>query len=267
VALEPSSAEAHLNLGGVLADAFDLQSALNEFSEVVRLAPQSASAHYNKGRTLFDLGRYTQARAELQSAVKLSPQLSPAMFLLAVIEQHLNRWQASAELLKKVVALEPANPDAHYLLAQALVKLGKTNEAVREWSNILELQPDQVEALYNLCHALGKSDPVRSREYDDRLLKLEQRLGINNEPERLQSFALFAANERDWPDAVQQLLEAIRICGNCGCSASLHRNLGLIYLHSGNVEAGERELRLALNATPQDLEASRALKLAQAARN
>ncbi|PYT22654.1 MAG: hypothetical protein DMG57_34590 [Acidobacteria bacterium] len=50
VELMPNAAEAHLNLGIALADHMDLDGALAQFSEAVRLQPDSAAAHYNKGR-------------------------------------------------------------------------------------------------------------------------------------------------------------------------------------------------------------------------
>ena len=44
-----------MNLGFALADLFDLNGALAEFSEAIRLDPNNAVAHYNKGRVLLDL--------------------------------------------------------------------------------------------------------------------------------------------------------------------------------------------------------------------
>ena len=49
IALQPASAEAHLNLGIALADGYDLEGALKAFSEAVRLAPASPATLYNQG--------------------------------------------------------------------------------------------------------------------------------------------------------------------------------------------------------------------------
>ena len=68
VALQPGFCGGPLNLGIALADSYDLEGALNSFSEAVRLAPNAAAARYNKGRVLFDLHRYEEARTELNRA-------------------------------------------------------------------------------------------------------------------------------------------------------------------------------------------------------
>src|SRR5262249_56413874 len=106
IALQPASPEAHLNLGIALADSFDLNGALAEFSEAARLAPNSASARYNKGRALFDLHRYDEARSELETACKLATKLGPALYLLALVQRQPDRAARAAALLKQLVALE-----------------------------------------------------------------------------------------------------------------------------------------------------------------
>jgi Tfp pilus assembly protein PilF len=58
---------------------------------------------------------------------------------------------------------------------------------------------------------------------------------------------------------VEQMKEAIQLCGQCAESAHLHRNLGLIYCRTGNRQDGEKELRSALQLDPHDEDAKKAL--------
>jgi len=60
---------------------------------------------------------------------------------------------------------------------------------------------------------------------------------------------------------VEQMKEAIQLCGQCAQSAHLHRNLGLIYCRTGNTQEGEKELRAALQLDPNDEDAKKALAL------
>jgi Tfp pilus assembly protein PilF len=53
--------------------------------------------------------------------------------------------------------------------------------------------------------------------------------------------------------------EAIAVCGECAEAAHLHRNLGLMYCRTGNVEDGEKELRAALELDPSDVAAKKAI--------
>jgi hypothetical protein len=64
-----------------------------------------------------------------------------------------------------------------------------------------------------------------------------------------------AANAQNWPQAVEQMKEAIQLCGQCAESAHLHRNLGLIYCRTGNAHDGEKELRATLQIDSHDEDA------------
>jgi hypothetical protein len=65
----------------------------------------------------------------------------------------------------------------------------------------------------------------------------------------------------DWPEAIRQLKEAIQVCGDCAVKADLHKNLGLIHCQAGDIDSGEKELRLAKADKPADPDIARALTL------
>jgi Flp pilus assembly protein TadD len=71
--------------------------------------------------------------------------------------------------------------------------------------------------------------------------------------------ALEAANAQNWPQAVEQMNEAIQLCGDCPQSAHLHKNLGLFYRRTGNIGEAKKELRTTLQLTPNDIDAQNAL--------
>jgi Flp pilus assembly protein TadD len=75
----------------------------------------------------------------------------------------------------------------------------------------------------------------------------------------LGNFALEAANAQNWPQAMQQMNEAIQLCGSCPEGAHLHRNLGLFYERTGNLEEAEKELHSALALAPNDADTQKAL--------
>jgi uncharacterized protein HemY len=74
---------------------------------------------------------------------------------------------------------------------------------------------------------------------------------------QLGNFAIQAANAQNWPQALQEMTEAIAICGQCGEAAHLHRSLGLMYCRTGNLKDGEKELRVSLELNPNDADAKK----------
>jgi tetratricopeptide (TPR) repeat protein len=261
VALEPKSAEAHLNLGIALVDQFDRPDGFKEFSEAVRLDPNLSAAHYNLGRFFFETGKYEDAARELETAVRLQPDSAGALYFQALTATQENELEHSTELLQKVVTLQPANADAQYLLGQNLQRSGDNPGAIRHWKAAVQADPNHSQALYNLAKALNKMHDSEAQQYQDRFDALQRSQRITDHVAELGNFALEAANAQNWPQALEQMNEAIQLCGNCPQSAQLHKNLGLFYGRTGNIGEAEKELRTALELAPSDPDAQNALAM------
>ncbi len=95
----------------------------------------------------------------------------------------------------------------------------------------------------------------------ERFRALEKSQRLFDRVQALGNFAIEAANAQNWSQAVEQMKEAIQLCGQCAQSAHLRRNLGLIYCRTANRQDGEKELRAALELDPHDEDAKKALAL------
>ncbi len=259
VSIHPDSAEAHVNLGIALADNSDPAAALDEFTKAVNLAPKTAKPHLNRGRLLADLKRFPEAEAELETARKIEPDSAPILYRLALTERQLGHYGRSAELLQKVVAIDPQNTEAHALLGQDLARLQKSSDAVAQWKRVLEKDPDNTQALYGLIRALPASQSEEVKVYQQRFAAIQERNRVLDRVETLSNFAIAAADANDFSKAIEQLQEAVKVCGECRVLPLLHKNLGLIYLRSGNLADGEREIRTSLSLDPKDAEAQSTL--------
>jgi tetratricopeptide (TPR) repeat protein len=248
-----------VNLGIAMADQYDLAGGLAQFTEAIRLAPRLAKAHYNLGRFYFYTGKYEEARQELETACEIQPDYPDALYSLALTARQLNNPPRATELLQKVVALTPRNADAQYLLGQNLLQVGKTDEAIAHWKLAVQADPNQSQSLYNLARALDRQHDPEAAQYMQRFRELENRNRLFDRVQALGNFAIEAANAQNWPQALDDMKEAIQTCGECAESAHLHRNLGLIYCRTGNRQDGERELRAALQLDPKDEDAKKAL--------
>jgi len=266
VSLNPTSADAHLNLGIALVDQYDRPGGFQEFSEAARLNPRSSAVHYNLGRFYFETGKYGEARAELEQACQLQANFANALYFLALTEEQNNELERSTALFRKVVALEPENADAQYLLGQNFERLGKDTEAIEHWKAAVGSDPGHSQALYKLARALSKSHDPEARQYQARFDALQREQQVTDRVQQLGNFALEAANAQNWPQAMEQMSEAIQLCGNCLQAAHLHRNLGLFYARTGNIEGAEKELRRVLELNPGDSDAQKALAVLANAR-
>jgi tetratricopeptide (TPR) repeat protein len=259
ITLAPNSAQAHLNLGIALVDQFDRPGGFKEFSEAARLDPKLAAAHYNLGRFYFETGKYEDARQELETAIRLQPNDAGALYFLGLTAKQENQPERSTALLQRVVTLQPKNADAQYLLGQSLEHAGETAAAIQHWKAAVQADPNHSQALFNLAKALSKIHDPDAKQYQDRFEALQKNQQIADRVSELGNFALEAANAQNWPQALEQMNEAIQLCGNCPQSAHLHKNLGLFYGRTGNLGEAKKELRTALQLAPNDTDAQNAL--------
>ena len=63
----------------------------------------------------------------------------------------------------------------------------------------------------------------------ERFGAVDQSHGLFDRVQALGNFAIETATAENWPQAVEQMKEAIQFCGECAEGAHRHRNLGLMY--------------------------------------
>jgi tetratricopeptide (TPR) repeat protein len=266
VALAPQSAMLHLDLGIVLAESYDFQRALAEINEALRLAPRSALAHLNRGTVLLDLGGNADAKPDLELARQLAPQMPEPYYFLAVIEKQAGHFDQAAALLKNVVKLQPGNGMAWNMLGQCLEHKSQTQQAIASWRQALAIEPDNTQALWGLAKALKPTDPEEAARLVARYREIQNNRRISDQAGVVANDALAAGAAHDWPEAIRQFQEAIELCGDCAIKADLHKKLGLTECRMGDLDTGEKELRLAQTLKPSDPDIERVLKRIAAVR-
>ena len=259
IELDPNSAEARLNLGIALADGHNVDEALEVFTEAVRMAPESAAARFNRGRMLFQLDRHTEAKTELTKAVSLDPDHAHATYFLGLTHKELENHREAAEGLRRYITLAPADANGHYELGQAELKLGNREAAIANWEKAAEVDPNHKEALYNLFRELRNDNPDEARRYQERFQAAQSGQRVSDRADTLGNFALASLKAGNVPEAIRQLQEAIDICHGCQQEFLLHKNLGLIYARSGDLDKAEPELKLAAKIQPNDREVIKSL--------
>jgi tetratricopeptide (TPR) repeat protein len=114
-----------------------------------------------------------------------------------------------------VVSLQPDNADAQYLLGQNLERSGKTVEATEHWKAAVHADPNHSQALFNLGKVLSKAHDPDAQKYQARFDALQRQQQVTDRIQQLGNFALEAANAQNWPQALEQMSQAIELCGNC----------------------------------------------------
>jgi serine/threonine protein kinase/Flp pilus assembly protein TadD len=146
--------EAHHNLGYALHSKGLLDEAVAEFREVVRIKKNDPEAHFNLGNALYDKGLLDEAIAEYREAIRLKKDYLEAHCNLGVALRHKGLLDEAIAECREALRINKEDSKVHYHLGNALREKGQLEEAIAEYREAIRLQEDDAEAHCNLGHTL-----------------------------------------------------------------------------------------------------------------
>ena len=263
IAQEPSAslkqADADYRAGAAALSHNDLQSALRDFQNVVRLAPSAEQGHSALGTVLVRLGRTSEGIRELNKALAIKPDDASAQLSLALA--YLESGEAAKALpyfakLEATARAEkrPVAPSILAPYAQALAASGQIPEATAKLKEALagDLQNAGLQDELGSLYAHQEQWPDAERAFS---------AALAGHPE----FALahlhlgLALKAEQKPGAMEQLAEAYRLAPDNGLIALEY---GQALAGAGNDEQSIAVLERAVKASPKDWMAAYQLGLA-----
>ncbi len=121
--------------------------------------PGMWAARYQLGSLLGRQGQLDEAIRQLQECVRINPDFYNAQFDLGLFLFNVGRYSESADCFKEVFRLNPANGEIHAYLAEALLKAGHAAESRKEKEAARQFDPSSDELMSTL-NAANKPLPA-----------------------------------------------------------------------------------------------------------
>ncbi|MGD2046186.1 MAG: tetratricopeptide repeat protein [Gemmatimonadota bacterium] len=150
--VNPSNLKAHNNLGVLLDELKQFETALQHFEAAERLAPENVEVLANYASTLTSLARYDEAEELLQRAQRLDAEDVRARLGIGILYFRRGLYAEAEAELRWVLARKGEDGGAHYYRGEALNRLGRFDEAADELKRAIELIPDDPRPYYTLGH-------------------------------------------------------------------------------------------------------------------
>ncbi len=198
---------AHKTLGDALCKKGQLDAAITEYQEAIRLHPQYAEVHNNLGTALLQKGRVDGAISQFQEAIRLNPRYADAYFDLGIALYQKGRTDETINQFQEAIRLQPDFAEAHFNLGCTLLEKGQANEAVIQFQEAIRLKPNYAEAHYSLGNVLigeGRLDEAIDQFQKTVQLKPDDAPAHNN-----LGIAFYQKGQLD--AAISQIQEAIRL--------------------------------------------------------
>jgi protein O-mannosyl-transferase len=144
----------HANLGTVFGRRGQIDEAIHEYREALRLNPSYALAHYNLGNALLQKGQVDEAIQQYRESIRLLPNYVDPYNNLGLALGKKGQIDEAIRQFQQALRLKSDDADVHYNLGAALAQRGQIDEAIHHYEEALRLKPDRAEAYNNLGIAL-----------------------------------------------------------------------------------------------------------------
>ncbi len=148
IEIDPTDALARNDFGVFLFRSGDLDRAIAELIESVRLAPPQAVFHENLGRAYRRQQKGKEAERELAEATRLAPNETAAWATLGHLRSEQKRFQEAATAYRAALDLDPTSEEAASGLSVVLAQLGRFSDSEAALTRTLESVPKSP-ALWN----------------------------------------------------------------------------------------------------------------------
>jgi len=170
----PNKARVHNNLSVALMESGQLDHALREAKNALRLQPDFVNAHVNLGNIYRDQQHWDAALAEYFAALQLKPDYAEVYTSIGNVCVAKGQLDRAATFYQKTLALQPDSVRARVNLASLLAGRGQTELAIAEFEKAVAMQPEDGDIRYNLGLAY-----IAAHRYPEALHALEAALRIN----------------------------------------------------------------------------------------
>lgn len=218
------------NLGMALVAGRDLEAALDQYGEAMRLKPDYsygkwklsdayAETHNTFGVSLFNKGLWREAMAHYEEALRIKPGMAEAHGNLGTIFAIQGKTAEAVTEFEKALKINPQNPEMQYNMGLILAKQGLTDEAAVHYRKALEIKPRYAEPQKELGDAfLIKGKLNEAIEQYSKALEIKPDFA---QAHSNMGFALMY--QKRYQDAIAHFSEALRIDPN---NPESQRNLG-----------------------------------------
>jgi tetratricopeptide (TPR) repeat protein len=159
--LNPDNRAYHENLAEIYVHAFEWDSAIREYEEIIRADSDYQEAWYNVAR-LYQIRSPAKALEVYQSIIDRFGPSWDAYLQTAQMYTGLGKFDKAIDALKGLLTLDPTNFEVKKTLADTYLREDSVDAALALYGELIERHPEDFLVRASLAHAY-----LAKRDYDD----------------------------------------------------------------------------------------------------
>ena len=157
----------------------ELQSALDDYNESIRLIADAPNSYYWRGRVRYDLETYGEAVHDFTQAISLNSEEAQHYYWRAMAFYEQEIYAEAVFDLNQAIAISPRNAQYHYQQAIVSFKLGMDEDSIFYFGIAIDIDPVNADSYYwrgQAQYNLGR--------YTEAISDLDQAISLNSEKAR-----------------------------------------------------------------------------------
>ncbi len=220
-----SGAREHLAKGIELADANQIEAAIREHEEALKLQPDLVQGHINLIRLYAQAGDSDKAEEHYRRAVELSPGLTDSHYNYGVLLMGLDRREEALKAFRKVLEVNPDTSAAHNNIGFLFERQGNLEKASSHYRSAIESDPSYRLARFNLGRVL-----VALKQYEQAVEQFTLILAPEDQATPRYTYALASTfvrmgRRKEGFELAQRAAEMARRMGQSDLAAAIENDL------------------------------------------
>jgi tetratricopeptide (TPR) repeat protein len=259
--------------------AGDLDGAVKEYREFLKMQPDAAAVRSNLGAALAGLGRLEEAAAEYKRALQEGPSLPGVSLNLALAYYKMGRIGEAADELARKQTDPSHRAQATLLLADCYLRMGKNKDVIRVLEPVERERPDDLAIAYLLGTALIRDNQAQQGQVlvdkilrngdsaEAHLMLGSAKMNVRDLAGARDEFAKALALNPKLPDVHVLYAQALQATGDPAGALKQFKaelevdpynydsnlEMGVLLREDQKYEAAQQYFKRALNVRPRDL--------------
>ena len=230
----------HMLMSRKMLDAGNIDTAIEQASEAVRLLPKSYVATRNLVEIYVDADMYAEAEKAVEKLIEHSPEAAGAYLDLGDLKLIRKDVEGAREAARKALSISPDHGGCYYLLGAIAGEDGDIEKAEKDFIKAIEFNPRSYRAHYALGAIYAKRDA-----HDAAIETLGKATELNpNLSDAHAMMGLIYLKQRLYNHSLGQLMRAVNLDSS---DYNSMYNLACLYSLQGNPTASFQWLERALD--------------------
>jgi Flp pilus assembly protein TadD len=196
---------AHNNLGVVLLDKGDVEGAIREYQEALRMKPMFYLAHFNLGLAYTKKGEASRAIEYYVKGLQINPDYTKVHNDLGALFMMAGQTDEAIKQYDESLRLDPYQPAVYNNLGNTYIHKADLNKAAECFKKAVQINPDYTMALYGLVLIYStRQEYPKALEMLQKIRRLQP-----NKPEVSYNIACIYAKQKMADESIDWLKQSV----------------------------------------------------------